>query len=48
MGIVKWQGKGDPAGAVAAWQELLKRNPNYPEKARIEELIAKAKKHVQG
>jgi len=47
LGIVTWQGKGDPAGAVAAWQELLKRNPNYPERARVEELIAKAKKHSQ-
>lgn len=48
LGIVKWQGKMDPAGAVTAWQELLKRNPDYPEKQRVEELIARARQHAQG
>lgn len=47
MGIVKWQGKMDPAGAVAAWQELLKRNPDYPQKQQIEDFIAKAKQHAK-
>ncbi|MBA3913545.1 MAG: tetratricopeptide repeat protein [Acidobacteriales bacterium] len=47
MGIVKWQGKMDPAGAVAAWQELLKRNPNYPQKQQIEDFVAKAKQHAK-
>ena len=45
MGVVKWQGKSDPAGAVAAWQELLKRNPNYPQRDQIEQFIAKAREH---
>lgn len=48
MGIVKWQGKMDPAGAVQCWEELLKRNPNYQQKQQIEELIAKAKQHSEG
>jgi tetratricopeptide (TPR) repeat protein len=48
MGVVKWQGKSDPAGAVAAWEELLKRNPNYPQKDQIEMFIAKAKEHAKG
>jgi cytochrome c-type biogenesis protein CcmH/NrfG len=48
MGIVKWQGKMDPAGAVVAWQELLKGNPNYPQRKQVEDLIAKAKQHSQG
>jgi len=48
MGIVKWQGKMDPSGAVQAWEDLLKRNPNYPQKQQIEELIAKAKQHSEG
>ncbi len=47
MGIVKWQGKMDPSGAVQAWEDLLKRNPNYPQKQQIEELIAKAKQHSE-
>jgi cytochrome c-type biogenesis protein CcmH/NrfG len=43
IGIIKWQGKNDVAGAVAAWQTLLKRNPNFPQKAVIEHMIAEAK-----
>jgi cytochrome c-type biogenesis protein CcmH/NrfG len=46
LGIVRWQGKNDPAGAVVAWQELLKRNPNYPQRQQVEEIIAKAKQHA--
>jgi cytochrome c-type biogenesis protein CcmH/NrfG len=46
MGIVKWQGKNDPAGAVVAWEELLKRNPNYPQRQQVEEVIARARQHA--
>ncbi len=48
MGIVEWQGKMDPAAAVAAWQELLKGNPNYQQRQQVEDLIAKAKEHSKG
>jgi tetratricopeptide (TPR) repeat protein len=48
MGMVKWQGKNDPSGAIAAWEKLLKANPDYPEKERVVELIAKAKEHSSG
>ena len=43
IGIMKWQGKNDVAGAVAAWQTLLKLNPNFPQKAVIEHMIAEGK-----
>ncbi len=43
IGIIKWQGKNDVDGAVAAWQTLLKLNPNFPQKDVIEHLIAEAK-----
>jgi cytochrome c-type biogenesis protein CcmH/NrfG len=43
IGIIRWQGKNDVAGAVAAWQTLLKLNPNFPQKAVIEHMIAEAK-----
>lgn len=46
LGIVKWQGKMDVDGAVAAWQKLLAKNPNYESKAKVEELIAQVKKHA--
>ena len=42
IGIIKWQGKNDVAGAIAAWQTLLKRNPNFPQKAVIEHMITEA------
>ena len=45
LGIVKWQGKMDVEGAVAAWQKLLDANPNYDGKEKVQELIAQAKKH---
>ena len=46
-GIVKWQGKKDAAGAIAAWEQLLKTNPNYPERQKVEDLLARAKQHAQ-
>jgi tetratricopeptide (TPR) repeat protein len=42
IGIIKWQGKNDVNGALAAWQTLLKRNPNFPQKAVIEHMITEA------
>ncbi|HZQ23350.1 MAG TPA: tetratricopeptide repeat protein [Terriglobales bacterium] len=45
LGVVKWQGKMDISGAVAAWQKLLQTNPNYENKAKVQELIAQAQKH---
>jgi len=42
LGMIKLQGKNDPRGALAAWQKLLKTNPNLsPErKAEVQKLIA--------
>ena len=46
LGWVLWQGKADAKGAVEAWQQLLKDNPNYPQKEQVEKYIAKAKEHA--
>jgi cytochrome c-type biogenesis protein CcmH/NrfG len=46
LGWIRWQGKADPKGAVEAWEKLLKTNPDYPEKQKVEEYIAKAKEHA--
>jgi cytochrome c-type biogenesis protein CcmH/NrfG len=46
LGWVRWQGKQDPKGAIDAWQQLLKANPDYPQKQQIEQYIAKAKEHA--
>jgi cytochrome c-type biogenesis protein CcmH/NrfG len=45
LGLVKWQGKMDINGAVADWEKLLKANPNYEGKDKVEQMIAEAKKH---
>jgi cytochrome c-type biogenesis protein CcmH/NrfG len=45
VGMIKWRGKKDSTGALAAWQELLAKNPNLDsqKKAAVEKLIAEAK-----
>jgi cytochrome c-type biogenesis protein CcmH/NrfG len=44
LGLVKWKGKMDSAGAIADWQKLLATNPNYEAKDKVEQMIAEAKK----
>jgi cytochrome c-type biogenesis protein CcmH/NrfG len=44
LGLVKWRGKQDRAGAVADWEKLLATNPNYEEKDKVVQMIADAKK----
>ena len=46
LGWVRWQGKQDPKGAIEAWQQLLKVNPDYPQRQQVEQYIAKAKEHA--
>jgi len=46
LGWIRWQGKADPKGAIAAWEELLRTNPNYPQRQQVEQYIAKAKEHA--
>ena len=42
LGMIRLQGKHDGAGAVAAWQQLLKLNPQLSEdrKAEVQKLMA--------
>lgn len=42
LGIVKWQGKKDAQGAIAAWQKLLDTNPGYANKESVLQLMAQA------
>lgn len=42
LGMIRWKGKNDPAGAVAAWQELLRSNPSLDRKPIVEQMIAEA------
>jgi len=45
LGMIKWQGKQDAKGALAAWQELLKSNPQLADdkKTSVQKLIADVK-----
>ncbi len=40
MGVVYLNGKKDPVQARAAWEKLLATNPNYPDRAKVQEQIA--------
>jgi cytochrome c-type biogenesis protein CcmH/NrfG len=42
LGMMEWQGKQDGKGALAAWQELLKSNPQLSpdRKAAVQKLMA--------
>ena len=42
LGMIKWQGKQDSKGALAAWQQLLKSNPQLSadRKAAVQKLMA--------
>jgi len=44
LGMIKWQGKQDSKGAVAAWQQLLKSNPQLSadRKATVQKLMTDA------
>lgn len=45
LGLIRWKGKNDSTGALLAWDELLKSNPNLEskKKAQVEKLIVEAK-----
>jgi cytochrome c-type biogenesis protein CcmH/NrfG len=42
-GLVRFKRKMDSAGAIADWQRLLAANPNYDQRAKVEQMIAEAK-----
>ena len=43
LGIIRWRGKNDAAGAIASWEKLLKLNPNFPQKDVVEHMISEAR-----
>ena len=45
LGVLKWQVHGDVKGAIACWEKLIKTNPNHPQRAQVEKMIARAKEH---
>lgn len=49
LGVMKWQGKKDANGAIAAWHQLLKSNPKLEatRKTQVEQMIAEVGKGHQ-
>jgi cytochrome c-type biogenesis protein CcmH/NrfG len=43
IGIIKWKGKNDIAGAVAAWEKVLQYHPDFPQKELVQHMISEAK-----
>jgi len=45
LGYIRWQGKKDSKGALAAWTQLLKMNPQLEptKKAQVEKLMAEVR-----
>lgn len=44
LGLVKWQGKHDGAGAIADWKRLLSTNPGYEAKDKVEQMLSEVEK----
>ena len=42
-GIILQMGKNDIQGAIAAWEQLLQTNPDYPQKADVEQRLNQLK-----
>jgi cytochrome c-type biogenesis protein CcmH/NrfG len=47
IGIIKWKAKNDVPGALAAWQKLLKLNPDFKQKDAVEHMIADAQQSAK-
>ena len=46
LGLVKWQGKHDSAGAIADWKKLLSANPNYEAKDKVLKMLNEVEKQA--
>jgi cytochrome c-type biogenesis protein CcmH/NrfG len=43
VGVVKLNGKNDPKGAIAAWESLLKIDPAYRDRSKVESMLVEAR-----
>jgi len=46
LGLVKWQGKHDGAGAIGDWNKLLATNPSYEAKDKVQQMLFDVEKQV--
>jgi cytochrome c-type biogenesis protein CcmH/NrfG len=47
IGVVRLQGKNDPKGAIDAWESLLKIDPNYRDRSKVETMLADARSKLK-
>ena len=47
LGVIKLKSKNDVSGAIAAWEKLLKLNPDFPQKDAVQRMIDQAKQNVK-
>ncbi|HEX6879145.1 MAG TPA: tetratricopeptide repeat protein [Terriglobales bacterium] len=47
IGLVQLQSKANPEAAIEAWSRMLKSNPNHPQRAKVEKMIAGARKQLK-
>jgi cytochrome c-type biogenesis protein CcmH/NrfG len=47
VGVVKMGGKNDPKGAIAAWESLLKIDPAYRDRTKVESMLSEARAKVK-
>jgi tetratricopeptide (TPR) repeat protein len=47
LGLVKWQGKHDSAGAIADWKKLLAANPDYASRDQVEKMLSDVEKQAK-
>ncbi|RPJ61078.1 MAG: tetratricopeptide repeat protein [Acidobacteria bacterium] len=47
QGIVRHDGKLDHAKALQSWEKLLASNPDYPDRAKVQQLIDQTRQKVQ-
>lgn len=47
LGLIKWKAKNDVPGAVAAWQTLLKLNPDFAQKDTVQRMINDAEQSAK-
>jgi cytochrome c-type biogenesis protein CcmH/NrfG len=46
LGLVKWEGKHDSAGAIADWKKLLATNPDYAARDQVEKMLSEVEKQA--
>lgn len=47
IGIIKWRGKNDVNGAIAAWEQLLQYHPDFPQKDLVQQMLTQAKQSAK-